>query len=160
MTGLYHPYIFANHSAYIGYLHESRIPKSSDDTVSFSQCRRRYHKCGILHLPFKAHAICRSPGLLREGILRKATFTPFQSISLWILILTLLSKIMHLSGTVNNSLPNAYILKSYSFLNKEIAQMIHITERTVKWHASKVYEKLQVTSRMEAVTEARKMGIL
>jgi ATP/maltotriose-dependent transcriptional regulator MalT len=46
------------------------------------------------------------------------------------------------------------------FLNKEIAQMIHITERTVKWHASKVYEKLQVTSRMEAVSEARRIGIL
>ena len=46
------------------------------------------------------------------------------------------------------------------FLNKEIAQMIHITERTVKWHASKVYEKLQVASRMEAVSEARRMGIL
>ena len=38
--------------------------------------------------------------------------------------------------------------------------MMHITERTVKWLASKVYEKLQVTSRMEAVTEDRKMGIL
>ncbi|MBI9094734.1 MAG: hypothetical protein JEY71_07620 [Sphaerochaeta sp.] len=46
------------------------------------------------------------------------------------------------------------------FLNKEIAQMMNITERTVKWHASQVYEKLQVSSRVEAVSEARKMGIL
>ncbi len=46
------------------------------------------------------------------------------------------------------------------FLNKEIAQILHITERTVKWHASRIYEKLQVTTRMEAVSEARKTGIL
>lgn len=45
-------------------------------------------------------------------------------------------------------------------LNKEIAPMMNITERTVKWHASQVYEKLQVSSRVEAVVEARKMGIL
>jgi ATP/maltotriose-dependent transcriptional regulator MalT len=45
-------------------------------------------------------------------------------------------------------------------MNKEIAGMMNITERTVKWHASKIYEKLQVTSRMEAVSEARRIGIL
>ena len=37
--------------------------------------------------------------------------------------------------------------------------MVNITERTVKWHASQVYKKLQVSSRVEAVSEARKMGI-
>ncbi len=46
------------------------------------------------------------------------------------------------------------------YMNKEIARMMNITERTVKWHASKIYEKLQVASRMEAVSEARRMGIL
>jgi ATP/maltotriose-dependent transcriptional regulator MalT len=46
------------------------------------------------------------------------------------------------------------------YMNKEIAGMMNITERTVKWHASKIYEKLQVTSRMEAVSEARRIGIL
>jgi ATP/maltotriose-dependent transcriptional regulator MalT len=46
------------------------------------------------------------------------------------------------------------------YMNKEIAHMMNITERTVKWHASKVYEKLQVTTRTEAVAEARTLGIL
>jgi ATP/maltotriose-dependent transcriptional regulator MalT len=46
------------------------------------------------------------------------------------------------------------------YMNKEIARMMNITERTVKWHTSKIYEKLQVASRMEAVSEARRMGIL
>ena len=46
------------------------------------------------------------------------------------------------------------------FLNKEIAQLMSITERTVKWHATQIYEKLKVSSRMAAVTEARSMGLL
>jgi len=46
------------------------------------------------------------------------------------------------------------------FLNKEIAHLMHITERTVKWHATQIYEKLKVSSRMAAVAEARNMGIL
>jgi ATP/maltotriose-dependent transcriptional regulator MalT len=46
------------------------------------------------------------------------------------------------------------------YMNKEIAGMMYITERTVKWHASKIYEKLQVSTRTEAVAEARRMGIL
>ncbi|WP_233066467.1 helix-turn-helix transcriptional regulator, partial [Sphaerochaeta sp. S2] len=46
------------------------------------------------------------------------------------------------------------------YINKEIAGMMNITERTVKWHASKIYEKLQVSTRTEAVAEARRMGIL
>lgn len=46
------------------------------------------------------------------------------------------------------------------YMNKEIAGMMHITERTVKWHASKIYEKLQVNNRTEAVAEARNLGIL
>jgi ATP/maltotriose-dependent transcriptional regulator MalT len=46
------------------------------------------------------------------------------------------------------------------YMNKEIAGMMNITERTVKWHASKIYEKLQVSTRTEAVAEARRMSIL
>nr|WP_321262465.1 LuxR C-terminal-related transcriptional regulator [uncultured Sphaerochaeta sp.] len=46
------------------------------------------------------------------------------------------------------------------YMNKEIAGMMNITERTVKWHASKIYEKLQVSTRTEAVAEAQNQGIL
>jgi LuxR family maltose regulon positive regulatory protein len=46
------------------------------------------------------------------------------------------------------------------YMNKEIAGMMHITERTVKWHASRIYEKLQVRTRTEAVAEAQNLGIL
>jgi LuxR family maltose regulon positive regulatory protein len=44
--------------------------------------------------------------------------------------------------------------------NQETAQRLCISERTVKWHASNIYGKLQVGNRTEAVARARSLGIL
>jgi len=44
--------------------------------------------------------------------------------------------------------------------NQETAQRLCISERTVKWHASNIYGKLQVGNRTEAVAKARSLGIL
>jgi DNA-binding NarL/FixJ family response regulator len=44
--------------------------------------------------------------------------------------------------------------------NKEIARLMFITDRTVKFHAQTIYRKLDVTNRTEAVGVAYRHGIV
>ncbi|TVR71179.1 MAG: DNA-binding response regulator [Sphaerobacteraceae bacterium] len=44
--------------------------------------------------------------------------------------------------------------------NKEIANQLYITERTVKFHANAIYRKLNVSSRTEAVSKALRHGLV
>jgi two-component system, NarL family, response regulator LiaR len=44
--------------------------------------------------------------------------------------------------------------------NKEIASELFITERTVKFHANSIYQKLEVNGRTEAVSRAIQRGIV
>jgi DNA-binding NarL/FixJ family response regulator len=44
--------------------------------------------------------------------------------------------------------------------NKEIASQLSITNSTVKTHIANIFQKLNVTDRTEAVTEALKRGII
>jgi ATP/maltotriose-dependent transcriptional regulator MalT len=44
--------------------------------------------------------------------------------------------------------------------NKEIAQKLYISLRTVKYYSTGLYQKLGVESRMQAVKRARELGLL
>ena len=44
--------------------------------------------------------------------------------------------------------------------NKEIAEQLVVSEKTVKYHLGQAYAKLAVTGRTEAVARARELGIL
>jgi LuxR family maltose regulon positive regulatory protein len=44
--------------------------------------------------------------------------------------------------------------------NKEIGQMLMISSQTVKKHVANICQKLQVTSRREAVSRGRVLGLL
>lgn len=44
--------------------------------------------------------------------------------------------------------------------NKEIARLLSISPNTVKTHAARVYEKLQVEKRMQAVEKARFLAVI
>ena len=43
---------------------------------------------------------------------------------------------------------------------REIAQALFVSENTVKTHASRLYDKLGVSRRTQAVQEARRLGLL
>jgi len=51
-------------------------------------------------------------------------------------------------------------LMARGFRNKEIAYDLHITERTVKFHANAIYRKLDVGGRTEAVSKAIQRGLV
>ena len=44
--------------------------------------------------------------------------------------------------------------------NKEIAQRLQMTRRTVEFHVSNILKKLGVTSRVEAAMWAREQGVI
>ncbi|MEO1305493.1 MAG: response regulator transcription factor [Pseudomonadota bacterium] len=44
--------------------------------------------------------------------------------------------------------------------NKDIAQTLHISPNTVKTHVSKLYEKLEVSQRLQAVQKARDLQLI
>lgn len=44
--------------------------------------------------------------------------------------------------------------------NKEIASTLHVSPNTVKTHVAKIYSKLEVTRRTEAILRARELGML
>lgn len=53
------------------------------------------------------------------------------------------------------------LLKLQSGLpNRKLADSLLITEGTLKWHLRNIYGKLAVTSRLAAVTRARKLGLI
>ncbi len=51
-------------------------------------------------------------------------------------------------------------LMSEGLSNKQIAQRLSIALRTVKYHTTSIYTKLDVESRIQAVTRARELGLL
>ncbi len=51
-------------------------------------------------------------------------------------------------------------LLSRGLSNKEAASELCVSVRTVKWHTSHIYAKLDVTSRTQAIARARQLGIL
>ena len=44
--------------------------------------------------------------------------------------------------------------------NREMAGRIFVSENTVKFHLKNIYSKLAVTSRLQAVTAAREIGLI
>lgn len=44
--------------------------------------------------------------------------------------------------------------------SKQVADMLFVSKRTVDFHLDNIYEKLQVTNRMQAMQRASRLGLL
>jgi DNA-binding CsgD family transcriptional regulator len=51
-------------------------------------------------------------------------------------------------------------LVSEGLSSKQIAEALHVSKRTVDFHLGNLYEKLQVSSRLQAVQEAIRRGLI
>lgn len=51
-------------------------------------------------------------------------------------------------------------MQAAGYTTKEIAQQLHITQRTVKYHASENYRKLDARNLVDAVQIAQSLHIL
>jgi len=44
--------------------------------------------------------------------------------------------------------------------SKEVADMLYVSKRTVDFHLANIYEKLQVTNRVQAFRRATRLGLI
>ena len=44
--------------------------------------------------------------------------------------------------------------------NRDIAQAVHLSEATIKWHLHKLFAKMGVRSRTQAVLKGKTLGLI
>lgn len=44
--------------------------------------------------------------------------------------------------------------------SKEVAEMLYVSKRTVDFHLANIYEKLQVSNRVQALRRAARLGLI
>ena len=63
------------------------------------------------------------------------------------------------SGLTNREL-EVLTLAAEGLANKQIAQRLWVTPKTIKFHLSNVFRKLDVSNRTEATRQAQRLGLL
>jgi LuxR family maltose regulon positive regulatory protein len=71
-----------------------------------------------------------------------------------------LSKETGLPDPLNEHELKVLRLVAAGFSNREVGEELYLSVNTVKWHLKHTYEKLDVHSRMAAVTRAQELGLL
>ncbi len=141
------------------YRREERLPLIlilEKTTTSLLRSCLRYHPIALFHHNFDPEVLEHALPLLLQGFsllnersLQKiATFLPSADFDVS----------AHEVLTAREQTVLGYLAQGHS--NKEIAQVLHISEHTVKFHVSEILAKLNAESRTEAVATAIRQGLI
>ena len=119
----------------------------SDEPLNLREVRRSPFAWGILPLDASADELCAAVRALAQGLVvgeRSLLFAQDQE--------------MLADSPLTERETEVLNLLSKGLANKQIAAELGISEHTVKFHVSSIYEKLNVTNRTEAVRAGLRGG--
>ena len=119
----------------------------SDDQVNVRDMRRRFGTWGVLPSDASAEELTAAVHALSQGLIVGTSALLFESES---------EPSSH--GPLTDRESEVLGLLSKGLANKQIAVTLGISEHTVKFHVSSIYNKLNVTNRTEAVREGLRGG--
>ncbi len=119
----------------------------SDDQLNVQEMRRAYRVWGILPTDSSADELIAAIHALSQGLIVGTPALLFESES---------EPLEH--GPLTERELEVLGLLSKGLANKQIAMELGISEHTVKFHVSSIYQKLNVTNRTEAVRAGLRGG--
>ncbi len=119
----------------------------SDDQLNVQEMRRSYRVWGILPTDSSAEELTAAVHALSQGLIVGTPALLFESES---------EPLEH--GPLTERELEVLGLLSKGLANKQIATALGISEHTVKFHVSSIYQKLHVTNRTEAVRAGLRGG--
>ena len=119
----------------------------SDDQLNVQEMRRSYRVWGVLPTDSSAEELTAAIHALSQGLIVGTPALLFESES---------EPLEH--GPLTERELEVLGLLSKGLANKQIATALGISEHTVKFHVSSIYQKLHVTNRTEAVRAGLRGG--
>lgn len=119
----------------------------SDDPLNVNELRRAPRTWGILPTDASAEELCAAVRALSQGLIVGTPTLLFESESEPLT-----------QGPLTDREGEVLGLLSRGLANKQIAAALGISEHTVKFHVSSIYQKLNVTNRTEAMREGLRGG--
>jgi len=119
----------------------------SDDQLNVQEMKRAYRVWGILPTESSAEELTAAIHALSQGLIVGTPALLFESESEPLESGPLTERETEVLGLLSNGLAN-----------KQIAVALGISEHTVKFHVSSIYQKLNVTNRTEAVRAGLRGG--
>jgi DNA-binding NarL/FixJ family response regulator len=118
-----------------------------DDPINDREAMRSQFPWGVLPLDASADELCASIHALSQGLIVGERSLLFPA-----------GEVLPSNSPLTDRETEVLNLLSRGLANKQIAVRLSISEHTVKFHVSSIYQKLNVTNRTEAVREGLRGG--